>query len=177
RLNIPRAPVDSWFLTYNRRGNTVIETDKKTINASAGTPFLWSLGERTASTRSSVDRIQLLIPRDTFRDIAPVLDMSRGSVLNTPLGQILGDYMLLLESRLGAVAANGLWRLTEAGRSMIAACVAPTAERAQAAANEIDYGRRERICRLIHARLRSSTLTPDALCKLAGVSRSQLYRL
>jgi hypothetical protein len=43
------------------------------------------------------------MPRDAFRDIAPVLDAACGSVLDTPLGHLLGDYMLALERHLPAV--------------------------------------------------------------------------
>jgi AraC-like DNA-binding protein len=177
RLNISRAPADHWVITYNRRGETTIATDKTTLHAATSVPFLWSLGDKTSSVRTSIDRVQLLLPRDMFRDIAPLLDASRGSVLNTPLGKMLGDYMIFLESHLGAVATGDLPRLTEAVRGMVAACVAPTAERAEVAASEIEHGRRERVCRLIHSRLRSPLLTPAMICEIAGISRSQLYRL
>jgi AraC-like DNA-binding protein len=177
KLNISRNPVDHWVITYNRRGETSIATDRSSLHASAGVPFLWSLGERSSSERSSIDRIQLLIPRDMFREISSLLDASRGSVLNTPLGKMLGDYMIFLESRLCSVAAGDLPRLTEAVRSMIAACIAPSAGRSEVAAEEIELGRRERVCRVIHSQLRSPALTPAAICKSVGISRSQLYRL
>jgi AraC-like DNA-binding protein len=177
KLNISKNPVDHWVITYNRHGETSIATDRTSLHASAGVPFLWSLGERTSSERSSVDRIQLLIPRDMFREISSLLDASRGSVLNTPLGRMLGDYMIFLESRLCSVAAGDLPRLAEAVRSMIAACVAPSAERSEVAAKEIELGRRERVCRVIHSQLRSAALTPASICRSVGISRSQLYRL
>jgi hypothetical protein len=43
------------------------------------------------------------MPGDAFWDIAPVLDAACGSVLDTPLGHLLGDYMLALERDLPAV--------------------------------------------------------------------------
>ena len=177
KLNLSRAPADHWVITYNRRGNTAIATDKGTLQALTGVPFIWSMGDRTSSQRSDVDRIQLLIPRDMFRNIAPLIDASRGGMLNAPLGRMLGDYMLFLESRLSSIAEDDLPRLANAVQSMIAACVAPSGERLEIAAGEIDSGRRERICRIIHSNLRSSALTPAMICKVAGVSRSQLYRI
>lgn len=177
KLNISRAPADHWVISYNRRGDTAIATDKATLHASAGVPFLWSLGEKSSSERSSVDRLQLLIPRDMFRDMAPTLDASRGSVLDTPLGRMLGDYMLFLERRLDSIAGEDLPRLRDAVRSMIAACIAPSADRMTIAADEIDSGRRERVCRVIHAQLGFSALTPASISRLLGISRSQLYRL
>ena len=177
KLNISRAPADHWVISYNRRGDTAIATDKTTLHASAGVPFLWSLGEKSSSERSSVDRLQLLIPRDMFREMAPTLDASRGSVLDTPLGRMLGDYMLFLEKRLDSIAGEDLPRLKDAVGGMIAACVAPSADRIAVAADEIDYGRRERVCRVIHAQLGSPALTPTSISKLVGISRTQLYRL
>jgi AraC-like DNA-binding protein len=140
-------------------------------------PFLWSLGDRTISHRTKVDRVQLLIARDMFRDIAPQFDAERGSVLNTPLGALLGDYMLFLESHLDSVAQQDLPRLTESVRSMIAACVAPSGEREEVAASELSFVRRERIRQVIHLNLRSAELGPSMICKAVGISRSQLYRL
>ena len=177
KLNISRSPIDHWVITYNRRGHTTIATDKGTMHGSAGLPFVWSFGDRTEIERSSIDRIQLLIPRDMFRDFAPLLDAARGSVLNTPLGRMLGDYLLFLESRLDAVAADDLPKLTEAVRGMLRACVAPSAENSEIAADEIEHSRRERICRIIQSKLHSPALTPVMICKAAGISRSQLYRL
>ncbi len=177
KLNISRAPVDHWVIAYNRRGHTTIVTEKVTLQAAAGVPFLWSLGDRTASERSAIDRIQLLIPRDMFRDIAPMLDATRSTILSTPLGKMLGDYLLFLEDRLDSISAEDLPRLTTAVRGMIAACVVPSAERMEVAADEIDYSRRERICRLIQSNLQSPMLSPGSICKSAGISRSQLYRL
>lgn len=177
KLNISRAPVDHWVITYNRCGVTTIASDRSALRARAGIPFLWSLGEKTTSERSSVDRLQLMIPRDLFRDIAPLLDASRNSALDNPLGRMLGDYMLFLETRLDSIAREDLPRLRDAVRSMIAACLAPSADRVAAASEEIDLGRRERACRQIHLHLRSATLSPASICKAAGISRTQLYRL
>lgn len=177
KRNLSRAPVDHWVISCNRRGETVIATDRAVLRAAAGVPFLWSLGERTVSERTFVDRVQLLIPRDMFRDIAPMLDASRGQVLDTPLGRLLGDYLIFLESHLASVTVRELPRLTEAIHGMIAACLGPSAERAALAAGEPENGRLERIRRAIHARLRSPTLTPATVCKDVGISRSQLYRL
>lgn len=177
KLNISRAPIDHWVISYNRYGVTEIAATKSTLHAPPGVPFLWSLGDQTSTYRSDVDRVQLLIPRDMFRDIAPMLDATRGSLLNTPLGATLGNYLLFLESNLRFIAPNDVQRLTTAVRGMIAACIAPSDDRLNAAASQIDYVRRERIRRMIHSNLRSPKLGPDVICKSVGISRSQLYRL
>jgi AraC-like DNA-binding protein len=177
KLNISRAPIDHWVITYNRYGTTTMTSAKTTLHAPPKMPFLWSLGDRTISYRTKVDRVQLLIPRDMFRGISPLFDASRGSVLNTPLGAMLGDYILFLESHLDSVARQDLPRLTESIRNMIAACVAPSGEHKEVATSELEFARRERVRQVIHLNLRSAELGPRMICKAVGISRSQLYRL
>src|SRR6516162_2484692 len=61
-----------------------------------GVHSLWPLGQEFLYVRTHVDRIQFVIARDTFRDIAPLLDAACGLALDTPLGRLLGDHMMTL---------------------------------------------------------------------------------
>jgi AraC-like DNA-binding protein len=115
--------------------------------------------------------------RDAFRDIGPLLDAALGSTLNTPLGHLLGDYMLALDQRLPALTEADLPRLTNAVSAMVAAAVAPSTERVALASRQIDVGRRERVRQAVHRHLRTPTLATETLCRLVGMSRSNLYRL
>jgi AraC-like DNA-binding protein len=175
--NLRREPVDHWVLTYCQRGATAIRTERALLQAPASVPFLWSLGEESETERTHVDRTQIFMTRDAFRDIAPLLDAARASVLDTPLGHLLGDYILALERRLPSLAAAHLPRLMEPVRTMVAACVAPSIERVTAARSQIDLGRLERVRQAVRKHLRSPTLGPASLCRLVGTSRSQRYRL
>jgi AraC-like DNA-binding protein len=82
--------------------------------------------------------------------------------------------MMALERRLSGVTEADLSRLTTAVGAMIAAAVAPSAERVAVARGQIDVGRKERVQR---RHLRTPTLDPTNLCRLVGMSRSNLYRL
>jgi AraC-like DNA-binding protein len=62
-------------------------------------------------------------------------------------------------------------------QAMIAAAVAPSPERVAAAKNQIEFGRLERVRKVIQRHLRSPVLGPATLCRLVGISRSNLYRL
>ena len=121
-------------------------------------PYLWSLGEESESERTRVERVQFFLPRDGFRDIAPLLDAARGSVLDMPLGHLLGDYMLALEQRLPAMTPAELPALTNAVQAMIAAAVAPSPERVAVAKNQIEFGRMERVRKVVQRHLRSPVL-------------------
>ena len=140
-------------------------------------PFLSSLGQEFLHERTHIDRVQFLMARDAFRGIAPLLDAACGSVLDTPLGHLLGDYMMALERHLPVVTEADLPRLTPAVGAMVAAAVTPSADRITVAREQIDVGRKERVRRAVRKHLRTPTLGPTNLCRLVGMSRSNLYRL
>jgi AraC-like DNA-binding protein len=115
--------------------------------------------------------------RDAFRDIAPLLDAACGSMLDTPLGHLLGDYIMALERYLPDVTEADLPRLARAVGEMVAVAAAPSAERVAFAATQINVRRKERVRRVIRRHLRTPTFRPSILCRLVGMSRSNLYRL
>jgi len=177
RANLAKAPVDHWVLAYCRQGATAVQTPKGEFNAAGGVPFLWSLGEEFESKRTRVDRIQILMSREALCNLTPLLDASRGSALATPWGSLLGDYIIAVERSLPSMTQSDIPRLAASVRSMIAACIAPSAERTMLAQEEIEGGLSERARRTIQMHLRSPQLRPNTLGRILGISRSQLYRL
>ena len=97
--------------------------------------------------------------------------------MDTPLGHLLGDYMLALERHLPPVTESDFPRLTNAVGAMIAAAVALSAERIAVAKSQVDFGRNERVRQAVRRHLRTPTLGPKTLSRLVGMSRSNLYRL
>ena len=174
--NIRKAPVDHWVLAYCRHGVTRLQTESGLINARPAVPFIWSLAEKSESERTHVDRIQIMIPRDTFHDLSAPLDASRGSLLDNPLGNVLGEYMAALEHWLPSAPEDALPRLGNAVHSMIAACIAPSKDRFAVASDEFARVRAERVRQVVRKHLTSPMLRPDMLCELVGISRSDLYR-
>jgi AraC-like DNA-binding protein len=174
---IRRTPIDHWVLTLGRDVTTAISTRDTTIEAPAGVPFVLSLADELVSERGADERLQLYLARDSFPELAPVLDAARGMVLDTAMGQLLGNYMRLLEQSLPDLRAEDLSRLRSAIGAMVAACVVPSADRLAAASGQIDLSRLERVRRAVARYLRSPSLGPSLLCRHVGMSRSQLYRL
>lgn len=174
---IRQNPVDHWVITLGRRVATAVRTEDVSLEAPAGVPFVVSLGNDLTSERSQDDRLQLYLARDSFGEIAPMLDAARGTTLNTPLGHLLADYMLVLERNLPDLTPDDLSRLTGAVRAMVGACITPSTDRMAIAAGQIGLGRLERVRRAVRNHLRSPSLGPDMLCREVGTSRSQLYRL
>jgi len=85
--------------------------------------------------------------------------------------------MLALEGRLPDVTEADFSGITKALGAIIGAAAAPSAERVAAARPQIDVGRKERVRRVIRKHLRTPTFRPAILCRLVGMSRSNLYRL
>jgi AraC-like DNA-binding protein len=142
-----------------------------------GRPFVFSLANTFETERSDLEWINLFVPRDTFPELAPVLDRCLCTPLYSSLGMLLGRYLEALEVQLPDVAEAELPRLTAATRAMVAACIAPSPANREAAVPLLEHARLERVRQTVRQNLRSSTLTPKRICRLVGMSRSQLYRL
>ena len=174
---IRRLPVDHWVVSHQLHGTTSMETPRGTFEARAGQTYIWSLGQTSSSTRSQIDRVDLLLSRDTFYEIAPLLDMATGSVLETARGSFLGDFLLALIKRLPLLPHRDAPFLSVAIGRLVAACAASSTERVDAPRVRIDAGRLERIRQTVRNHLKSPHLGPQMLCHLIGISRSSLYRL
>jgi AraC-like DNA-binding protein len=177
-----RDQADHWILACSESAATRIRTVSGDLEAPAGVPFVWSMGNWSVdaafeSEPAHADQVQIYLPRGVFRALAPQLDAAGVTVLDTGFGHLLGDYMLALKRRLPDLAADECSRLAHAVLSMVGACMEPSAGQVAVARNQIDLGRMERVQQAIRRHLRSPALGSKMLCRLVGVSRSNLYRL
>ena len=175
---VRRNPVDHWVITLSKQSESHVKAPSTDVEVPPGVPFILSLGHEMYIGRSKWEkRVQLLMSRDCFGAIAPLLDAASGSALDSPQGKLLADYMTLLEANLSSLPADDAVRLKDAVQAMVEACVAPSAERMVKAGSQINLTLMERVRRAVAKHLRSHTLGPDKLCREAATSRSQLYRL
>lgn len=177
-----RMDVDHWVLACCDASATRVTTGRCDLEVPAGVPFLWSMGkysmaEAFESERMPVDGVAIYIPGPVLRGIAPRLDPASVTVLDTPFGHLLGDYMLALVRRLPDLAAHELPRLGRAVLGMVGTCVTPSAGQVAVGSTQNALARLERAQQAIGQNLRSPALGPKILCRLIGVSRSNLYRL
>jgi AraC-like DNA-binding protein len=115
---------------------------------------------------------------DVPSNIALQLRTAGRSGMEMPIGELLSCYIVALEQCPLALVPADFPRLTDAVRKVIAAAaVTPSAEQVAAAKRQIGRGRKERVRQVIREHLRSPTLRPSTLCRLVGMSRSNLYRL
>jgi len=177
RRQIRRDALDHWVVSIARRGTHSMCTEAGTSAAPAGVPYVFSLADAFEGQRSDIDWLCLFMPRETFPELGPVIDRCRQIPLDSGLGQLLACYLDSLDARLPGMTEAELPRLVGATRAMVAACVKPSAENREAAALQLGWAQRERVRHVIRQNLRSPRLTPNRLCRMVGISRSQLYRL
>ncbi len=176
RQLIRRNPVDHWSLTMGG-AETLLRTAQGTVRIPAGTPFIVSLGQELVSERTADQRLQLYLSRDRLEAMAGPLDAACDTPLDGMLGQLLADYLRLLANRIPSLKPEEAARLPDAIAAMVAACVQPSPDRLALAEGQLEATRMARVRRAIRAHLGSARLSPQLLCRLAGTSRSQLYRM
>ncbi len=176
RQMVRRNPVDHWSLTMGGV-ETRLLTPRGPVRVPAGVPFIFSLGQEMVSERDPDERLQFYLSRDRLEALAGPLDAACGAPLDGVMGQLLADYLRLLANRIPRLQPEEAARLPDAIAAMIAVCVQPSRDRLALAEGQIEATRLARVRRAIRANLGSARLSPQLLCRLAGTSRSQLYRL
>jgi AraC-like DNA-binding protein len=174
---IRRDSTDHWVITVGKRAATGLVLENDQILIPAGVPFVLSLGNFFANRRGLDTRLQLNIARDKFSAISPALDAARGRALSTPLGGMLAEYIRLLERELPSLSDEDAHNLPQAVAAMVAACVAPTADRMAIARGQMSATLKDKARRFIQKNLRSHKLGASMLCQELGMSRSGVYRL
>ena len=178
RSVIRRNGVDHWVVTLSRNTVTRLVTLGAPLEIAPGMPFVLSFGDESTIERENHDeRLQLILARDNFQAIAPLLDGARGIALEPNGARMLADYMQMLDRQVPTLEAECASRLSGAVETMLRACLAPSVEASNAARDQVRVTLMERVRRAVTAHLRSPSLGPDTLCREAATSRSQLYRL
>jgi len=177
RTQIRRDSLDLWQIHVTRRGLLRLRTDSTDVTVSAGVPQIHSLDRPFEGGHTQVDWLCLFVSRDVFPGLGPTIDACRDKPLDNAMGSLLGHYVQSLAAGLETMTEAEMPRAAEATRALIAATVAPSSPLAVDSEAHVERARLGRIRQIIRQNLRSTRLGPERLCKLAGVSRSQLYRL
>ena len=175
------AHADHWYLFLLKSGaNWTVSNGgagERTSQGAASQLGLYSLGEACRGKMYDIETLMLFIPRDAFGAEAERLDCASNTMLASPLGGLLADYLMALERRLPSLREEDLPAVASATRAMITACLSPSRDGLREAESGMVIGLRERARRIVRARLGDRTLTPAGLAQAMGVSRSVLYRL
>lgn len=174
---VRRNPIDHWSITIGHRRTFGEAGRQRAIDVPADTPFVASLGRELVSFREADDRLQLYLPRDTFPEVTAVLEGAEGRPLSDAMGKLLAEFIALLARNAASFSDADLPGLQTAVRGMLLACIAPSADHGILGSSPIAVTRKEVVRRIVDGNLNNGALGPDLLCREAGMSRSQLYRL
>ena len=170
-----RDGLDHWCFTMALQGSRVHRTRDQLTVMQPGQIMLDSLAQPFEVARTRSSWLFLYMPRDLLPETSGLGYDSR--MLNTPEGRLLAEHLRLLSAELPRMSAPEAERMAEATQAIIALALAPGARGEQLASGPVAATQIMRLRALIRANLGSATFGPARLCRLAGISRSQLYRL
>ncbi len=174
---IARDLLDHWVLCVAPEGVHSLHAGGARVTVAAGEPFLLSLAQPFEGERDDADWLCLFIPRDSFPELSPAIDRCCLVPLATAPGRLLGGFLRELAAEMPTLRDAELPRAVEAIRAMVTAAVASGAVAQPMDEARVQEARLARIRAILRQHLRSPDLTPAWLCRLADISRSQLYRL
>ncbi|MBB6412516.1 AraC-like DNA-binding protein [Mesorhizobium sangaii] len=171
------SAIDHWYIALPHTGQSWTEVDRRIAEGQPGKLEIRSLGYPFRGRTTDSESLVLYLPRDLFSDAAANLDARNNSILSGNFANLLVDYVNSIEASLRSLTVDDLPRIVHATRSMIIACLAPSAEHAAAAEQLASVALMERARRYVQNNLDAAHLTPDSMCRALGVSRSRLYQL
>lgn len=170
-----RDGLDHWCFSMALQGSRVHRTRDQISMMQPGQIMLDSLAQPFEVARTRSSWLFLYLPRDLLPEASGLGHGSR--MLNTPEGRLLAEHLRLLAAELPSMSAPEAERMADATQAMITLAVAPGLRAEQATSGPVAAAQIMRLRALIRANLGSATFGPARLCRMAGISRSQLYRL
>lgn len=175
---VRRNPVDHWVVTVSNKSASEVTVNDRRFRVPAGVPFVLSLGEEMSIRREAGEsRMQILLSRDAFAGLEPLLDAAIGIPLDGPRGALLADFLHMTKASLPTLSAEEASRLKSAVQAMLEACLAPTDRLPDTAEKPMAATLMQRVRKAVARHLYSPSLGTAKLCREAATSRSQLYRL
>ncbi|WP_287310305.1 helix-turn-helix domain-containing protein [Mesorhizobium sp.] len=169
------SPIDHWIFVLPRTGRAWTEVNNRIAEGQPGKVEFRSLGHPFRGRATESESVILYMPRDLFTEAAATLDAKNNSVLLGNFANLLIDYVNGIEARLRTLTAEDLPHVIQATRDMILAGLSPS--RGRGVEQQMNVALMERARRSVQRNLNSPDLTPDALCRELGVSRTRLYQL
>jgi AraC-like DNA-binding protein len=119
----------------------------------------------------------LLLPRDVMREANRDLELAHNVEIPLVFAALLSDFLASLARRLPTMGQFERNVLADPLRDFVAACLAPRAQRMEAAEAPLMAVMIERARHVVRQNMASPEFGPDRLCRLLAVSRSKLYRI
>lgn len=174
--HIRRDSLDHWLIAICREGRQRQRSGDVITDVTPGQPFVFSMAEPFEAERAGpvMDWLTLYVPRDAVPELEAVLAAAANGPLHGAMACVLADMLTSLPECLPAVTAPEAPHFAAAIQALPrGACTG----REAAPDALVAAGQLARLRRLIRDNLASASLGPQRLCRLARISRSQLYRL
>lgn len=176
RAMLRSSPIDHWNVGLFHSGRSWTEVDRRVTEIGPGDLFLRSLGYPYRGRTTEASAVLLFMPFELLADDAGLLEAANNAVFSGSLADLLVNYISVMEQALANLTAEEVLRIVRTIRDMVVACAASSV-RPDAGSAPTNMGIMERAHRYIHLNLHSEQLTPDAICRALGISRTRLYQL
>lgn len=177
RKQLCRDGLDHWVFNVARSGKQAVKTSAHELSIDANVPSMFSLACAYDASRTDIDWLGLFIPRGVFPEIDVAFRHDQHVILNNPTGRVLAAHLGALADELPAMTPDDMNHACEATRAIVSSCTVPSGFVPDPADVYSQLPRVRHIRGIIDQHLGSVTLRPARLCRLAGVSRSNLYRM
>jgi AraC-like DNA-binding protein len=171
-----RDGLDHWCLNITTRGSRRFRLDRgdRCMTVPAGQVHIQALDEAYVSAGDDLEWIGVFFPRDSLSSLAAHLDTLRDGPRSGALAPLLARHLTMLWPLLPSMTPEERTRTADATAALIRAS---TASGGLAAPGEnLPAVHRALAMTFIRRHLGSSRLTPDAVARALGMSRSSLYR-
>lgn len=169
--------LDHWVVRVMRSGVSDVRFGDACHRLGVGQPFLFSLDRSWITEWTDCEWVSLCLPRDAFPCLTAELATLGVGPLKGPCAPLLADYLFMLEHHVREATPDHIPALAEATRAILAACLPHNTQPRSAATGAVGGVQFERLRLLIRRNIASPSLSAQRLARLAGMSRSSLYRL
>lgn len=175
-VQIGRDGLDHWVFNVLRHGGQEARTTSSELRTGARELSVFSLSGAYQARRTDVDWVGLFVPRGTFPAMDASLSHNQHQALDNSLGRLLANYLIALADELPSMGKDDLPYAIQAVQVLIEKSVASSAV---LNSNDtcLDLPRMRLLRDIIDRNLGSWNLHAGRLCKLAEISRSNLYRI
>jgi AraC-like DNA-binding protein len=166
--------VDHYLIRLQRQGRWRGETGDRATDVAADSIVVLDMARPTAALGTGIDNVNLILPRDLLDGVLPPFDM-HGLVLAGAPAALLRSHLVALTEALPHIPQAHAPAIARATCSLVAACLAPSADAAARARAPLALSRLAEIRRHIDRHIGSPGLSPGTIGKALGLSRSALY--
>jgi AraC-like DNA-binding protein len=174
---VRRDGLDHWVFNVLRSGEQEARTTTSELRTGAGELSVFSLAGAYQARRTRVDWVGLFVPRGAFPAIDASLDHNQHRALDNYLGRLLAAYLIALADELPTMKEDDLPRALQAMQVLVEGPVASSSAVLDSGDTCLDLPRTRLLRDIIDRNLGSWNLHAGRLCKLADISRSNLYRM